>query len=150
SAAAAASQGGTVPAAELVQRIADGKPVEYDGATVIGDVDLSNVDTATRIVRCTNCTFTGSILASNTIFNRVVDLSGADIRGDARFDGAIFRDAFLMSETTSRPARVRRSATFDLAAFHGPATFEGARLDGDADFRVTQFLGYASFATTDV
>jgi hypothetical protein len=147
--AAAAPGDGTVPAATLIQQIADGKPIEYDGVTVVGDVDLSSVDTAARIVRCTDCTFTGSIRASNAIFNRVVDLSGADIRGDARFDGAIFRDAFLMSRTVDRAARIHGRTSFTLAAFHGPATFDAIRMDGDADFRVSQFLGYASFANAN-
>ncbi len=149
-AAPVSAANGTMPGSALVELIAAGKPVELDGATITGDVDLRPVDTVARVVRCTNCTFAGSILASNTIFNRVVDLSGATIAGAALFDGAVFRDAFLMRETTARPAAIDGLASFTLAAFNGRASFEGIRFASDADFRVAQFLADASFADAEV
>jgi hypothetical protein len=139
----------TLTADEFLAEVVAGQPVERDGATIVGDLDLRSIDTARKVIRCTNCTFTGSVRASNVIFERVLDLSGSTIAGRFDFDGAIFRDTFLMRRTTLRDAAVAGVASFSLAAFHGRASFEGLQLGGDADFRVAQFLGDASFADAD-
>jgi uncharacterized protein YjbI with pentapeptide repeats len=139
----------SLAAADFVAEVVAGRPVELDGVTIVGDLDLQPVDTAHRVIRCTNCTFEGSVRASNVIFERVVDLSGSSIAGRLDFDGAIFRDTFLMRRTALRSASVGGPTSFSLAAFRGRASFEGVQLTGDADFRVAQFLGDASFGDAD-
>ena len=141
---------GTVAAAELVAAAADGQPVELDGAMIVGDLDLSSIETISRIFRCTRCTFNGSIASSNVIFERLVDLSGADVAGAVDFGGAIFRDAFLMRAVGERPTRVVGPVSFSLATFGSRANFEGAQFGSDVDFRVTQFGGDATFADASI
>jgi hypothetical protein len=148
-ASAAEGEAGRLPAADIVDLILAEQPVDLDGVTVVGDLDLAAVDTVHRVVRCANCTFEGAIAAPNVIFERVVDLSGSTVRGGVDFQGAVFRDTFLMRQTPLRPAAVTGPTSFSLAAFHGRANFEGAQFLAEADFRVAQFLGDASFAAVD-
>jgi len=135
-----------IAADEIVRTVADGQPVELDGMVIIGDLDLHEVERVARTFTCTRCTFGGSIRASNVIFERMVDLSGATVAGATDFGGAIFLDAFLMRAFDGRPARVVGPVSFSLANFGGRAIFERAQFEGDADFRVAQFDGDASFA----
>src|SRR5262249_27410104 len=90
-----------VNAADLVAEVAAGQSVERSGITVVGDLDLRAADHASHTFRCTDCTFSGSVIASNVTFDRIVDLSGAAISGRLELSGAIFRDAFLLSATAA-------------------------------------------------
>lgn len=132
-------------ASDFVDEIAAGKLLDLDGETIVGDVDLRPVDTATKVIRCTDCTFTGSIRASNVIFNRVVDLSGSIVTGMLDMNGAVFKDAFLVRPTPRGPATIGGAALFALATFGGRASFEGVEVTGNGDFTVAQFRADASF-----
>ncbi|HEU5204272.1 MAG TPA: pentapeptide repeat-containing protein [Candidatus Limnocylindrales bacterium] len=136
--------------AQLVQLVGAGETVEMDGVTIVGEVDLRPLEATARIFRCTRCTFEGAIEASNLTFERVVDLSGSRLEGGANFEGAVFRDAFLMRSIGERAATVVEPAVFTLAAFEDRANFDGSQFDSEADFRVTQFVGDASFAGATV
>jgi uncharacterized protein YjbI with pentapeptide repeats len=138
-----------IPAGDIVDLILAEQPVDLDGVTVVGDLDLAAVDTVHRVFRCTNCAFEGAIAAANVIFERVVDFSGSSVAGEVDFQGAVFRDTYLMRQTPVRAAAVTGPTSFSLAAFHGRANFEGAQFLAEADFRVAQFLGDASFAAVD-
>jgi len=140
----------TMTATELVARIAAGQPVQLEGTTIVGDLHLDGVETVRRVVRCTDCIFTGSIIGSNVIFDRVVDISGARVDGSIDFGGAAFHDAFLMGRTGTRSSIITGQVSFVLAAFEGRASFEGGRFGGDADFRLAQFFGDALFADAEV
>ena len=140
----------TISGAQLAQLVGAGETVEMDGLTVVGDVDLRPLETTARIFRCTRCTFEGAIEASNLTFERVVDLSGSRLERGANFEGAVFRDAFLMRSVGEQAATVVEPAVFTLAAFEDRANFDGSQFGSDADFRVTQFVGDASFAGATV
>jgi len=143
---AGAAIGSSMPAAEFLAQVVAGQAIELDGVTVVGDLDLRAVNEAPRVIRCTDCTFQGSVRSSNVIFERLVDLSGSTVAGRLDFDGSVFHDTFLMRRTPLRSAAVGGSTSFSLASFHGVASFEGIQLCGDADFRVAHFLGDTVFA----
>ena len=145
-----AAAGGTMPAADLVAAITAGHPVELQGETILGDVDLTGLDTVSRVLRCTDCTFTGAVRASNVVFDRIVDLSGDTVRGDLDLSGAVMRDAFLMASSSAAAPVVAGDARFALATFAGRATFDGITFRGTADFGGAQFGGAASFTDAEM
>lgn len=147
---AAAPLDSSVPASDLVAEVAAGHSVDRTTIRVIGDLDLSSTDHASHVFRCTNCTFTGSFIASNVIFDRIVDLSGAEIHGRLDLSGAVFRDAFVMAATPERASNVAGPATFTLASFARRAGFEAASFGAAVDFRGAQFLATSSFADSEI
>lgn len=148
-AAAAGRFGQVVPAEELAERIAAGETVEESGITVAGSLDLRPLQSVSRPIRCLNCVFQGSLLASDVIFQRVVDLSGALVQGSLDFRGAVFQDAFLLRPSEDQGAVVEGTSRFALAAFVGRAGLDGATFGEGADFTGSRFLSDASFAEAD-
>ena len=145
-----AADAGWIAADDIVRMVAEGQPVELDGMVIIGDLDLHQIEQVPRTFTCTRCTFSGSIRASNVIFERMVDLSGSTVAEGIDFGGAIFRDAFLMRDSGGRPARVEGPASFSLADFGSRAIFDRAQFNNNVDFRVAQFDGDSSFAGASV
>ena len=140
---------GVVSASSILQLVSAGEGVDLSDATVTGALDLRAVQTITRPFRCLSCTFVGSILASDVVFERVVDLSGAHIAGDLNLRGAVFEDSVLFRAAGESTAIVDGPANFTLASFGAPAGFDGAEFVGAADFGGARFLDDASFANTD-
>ena len=142
---------GWIAADEIVQTVADGQPVELDGIVIIGDLDLHEIERVSRTFTCTRCTFSGSIDASNVIFERMVDLSGSTV---AEGDRLWRRDlpGRVPDARVRRPPGTESSGpvSFALASFGGRAIFERAQFESDADFRVAQFDGDASFADASI
>jgi len=135
----------SLAAADFLAQVMAGQSIELEGVTIVGDLDLRGVNEAPRVIRCTDCIFQGSLRSSNVIFERLVDLSGSTVAGRLDFDGAVFRDTFLMRRTPLRRAAVVGPTSFSLASFRSVASFEGIQLCGDADFRVAHFLGDTDF-----
>jgi hypothetical protein len=148
--AAGAAADGTLQAQDLVALIDAGHSVELTGATVLGDVDLRSVDHVSHVVRCTDCTFAGSFIASNVILDRIVDLSGAAIRGRLDLSGAVLADAFLLGRSATRAASVAGQASLSLTTFAGRAAFDGTAFGGGLDLGGAQLRGPASFADSEV
>jgi uncharacterized protein YjbI with pentapeptide repeats len=148
--ARAAEEGDRIPADQIVKTVAAGEPVELDGAVIVGDLDMHLIERVPRTFTCTRCTFSGSIDASNVIFERMLDLSGSAVAGRMDFGGAIFEDAFLMGASGAQPTRVAGPVTFSLANFGGRAMFDLAEFTDGVDFRVAQFGGDSSYTGTSI
>jgi uncharacterized protein YjbI with pentapeptide repeats len=138
----------TIQAVEVAARLAAGDAYEATGVTITGSLDLTAIDTVSRVFRCVGCTIDGAVRASNVIFERAVDFSGTTIAGSIDAAGAEFRDSFLLRRTGDVPADVLGTADFTLAAFDGHATFDGASFHDVADFSDARFATDASFADT--
>ena len=134
--------------AQLLALVRAGSPVDRRGVTIVGGLDLRSVGTLTSSFRCTGCTFDGRLVATDVVFQRLVDLSGATLHGNVDLRGAIFEDAVLLKRatigTTGSPATVDAR----LARFSGPVSFDQASFSGDAIFTGSRFLATASFAGT--
>ena len=88
------------------------------------------------------------------MFDRLVVLSGADVRSDVAFQGAVFRDGLFL-RTFGRPPVIRGTTNLTLATmslvradqaiFQGPVDARGARFLGDASFFETDFEDLAFF-----
>jgi uncharacterized protein YjbI with pentapeptide repeats len=146
-----------VPASEILERIRNGEPVEYDNDNVVveGDLDLSMVDLPTQqvertkyeievlelsetakvvasAIRITNCKINGSVIFSNCILQKRVDFKGTQFTGSASFTGTEFEGDTI----------------FGSVQFEGPADFNATKFaEGyfSSDFSGAQFYGCDSY-----
>jgi hypothetical protein len=138
-----------VSASDLVGRLASGQGVNEVDVVVQGELDLRPLGTVALPFRCRGCTFSGTVDATDVVFQRVVDLSGSIVRGALLLTGAQFRGPFLLDETPGRRSEIHGPANLQLATFSDVASADGARVLGPADFTSAQFLRGASFAETE-
>ncbi len=153
-----------VQAREILSKIQNGEPVEYDHVVVRGDLDLSKSDLPERYVsrtmyeidrgglsetlkvvnssiRINDSAFDGFVDFSNAYFNATtIDFSGSNFSKYANFHGATFVDYVDFQQ-----ALFRESADFHGTTFSGYADFDAARFRGNAELSGAEFSGYASF-----
>jgi uncharacterized protein YjbI with pentapeptide repeats len=154
----------TVPAQEILNRIAADEPVYYDGVRISGYLDLSalpaaRVQESLALVNCTilNASFSGVSLAQdavfwgtsfeNTSFEKAIFSGRADFSnaafGPASFSGCSFRQPVFFDG-----ALFKNNVSFEDAAFGLDAFFNAARFRGRADFNYSQFHSYSYFQAT--
>ena len=75
-----------------------GTPVNLHGVTIVGDFDLRAIGTVGDPLRCRECALEGSLVETDVVFERLVDLSGVRVAGGVELDGAVFDDALLLEE----------------------------------------------------
>jgi uncharacterized protein YjbI with pentapeptide repeats len=124
--------------------------IALDGATVVGDLDLSDLR-LTRPFWVRDATFTGRAGFGNCTFDGAVDFAGSRFAGPASFaharfafstdwtdaefgDAAIFTRARFAQDATFRRARFGGSARFRSAVFETAGSFEEAAFAAVADF----------------
>jgi uncharacterized protein YjbI with pentapeptide repeats len=152
----------TVQAGEVLSQIKDGKPLSYDGVTIVGDLDLSSlkdprVESSFELVNSTinKATFDGItfekevILWGTTIrnasFNKTEFSAQADL-SNTSFDHASFMGAAFSLPVTFDGAKFRDNISFVDSQFHKDASFNEARFMGEADFNYTVFGYYTYFS----
>jgi uncharacterized protein YjbI with pentapeptide repeats len=152
-----------VPAEEVLDKIEAGQPVEYDGCTIVGDLDLDMLEdlpsanaglfyqephvnhsakkkSIASPIRITNSTIKGRVNLNNTEFSRLVDFRSSKFQGHAGFRGAIFKEGADLSHTQFclyadfLGSEFGKSAYFDKTRFTDYADFEGAYFDDYAKF----------------
>lgn len=125
-------------------------PIDFRETTIPDELDLSSLGTVNTPFACRGCTFEKGVDASNVVFTRTVDLTGALIRG-MRMPGALFEGAVLFSSTERESTRTTFQGLVEipLAVFDDIASFEGAVFTGDTNFSSTRFLGDALFSQAD-
>ncbi|MDD4651736.1 MAG: pentapeptide repeat-containing protein [Methanothrix sp.] len=166
-----------VPASRILEQIRAGEPIEYDGFTITGDLDLDGLDDYSpfanealcypvnhtnlsekkkimaSLIRITNCTIKGEVNFNNTRFDRPFDLEDTRFEGHAGFRGAVFQeDVNLSNVQFSKNADFlgsifRKSASFNDAQFLGYADFEGACLKNYTNLQC-DFANIADFKIT--
>ncbi len=136
---------GSLGGDEIVAMLGSGAPVDLRGVTIVGDVDVRPIGTVTEPVRCRDCALEGSLMATDVVFERLVDLGGMRVAGDVELGGAVFGDALLLegAEVGGEHLGAR------LARFTGPVSFDRAEIAQSADFTGARFLATASFAGTE-
>lgn len=123
--------------------------IDEERIDVTGTVDLRRLERVAHPLRCTDCTIYGSLIASDVIFERIVDLSGTRIDGTLDLHRALFRAAFLLQTSAARPSSVAKTANLDLATFGGQAGFDQARFLGQLTAQNTSMIGNASFVESE-
>ncbi len=139
-----------VPAGEILNRIAEGHAVLYQGVCVTGDLDLSTLPQARTkgSLDLINCTVASARFDGLTLEKDVI-LWGTSF-GNASFDGATFLGRADLSDTSFDHASFagtsfRQPVTFDGAVFSSNVSFEDAQFDKDASFNWVGFSGDAYF-----
>jgi hypothetical protein len=144
-----------IPASVILDKIQNGKPVEYDHVRVIGDLDVNTLELPTKridisviseeckfvsaSIEITNSTFNGSVNFSDIFFEDPINFVNTTFSMVANFGGAIFRvDAFFYEAKFNY-------VFFDGATFNEGAFFSEDTFSGDVDFNEATF-NYAFFS----
>jgi len=139
-----------VLADEILSRMSDGQSVYYDGANIVGDLNLSTLPgsragSSLQLINCTvqSATFSGLAMDSDLVFwgtsfgNASFDRAG--FIGLADFANTSFQHSSFLGTVFSGPV------VFDGAQFLGNVSFEDAEFHQDASFKETIFKGIADF-----
>jgi hypothetical protein len=153
-AALEAGEAGAIAAGDVIRIVNAGQPANLSGVRVEGDLDLSGIETVTRPLRCQGCRFTGKVVATDLILERIVDLSGSVFDGPVDFSAALFRDragfenVLFNQGATFGSTRFLADASFAQTRFGGPAVFDRAQFGAGALFSDTSFASDAGFQAT--
>ena len=151
---------GEVPVGEVLEKIANGETVDYNGVTITGDLDLREVslpkdDYGRKIVTSKICindsAIDGEVNFANARFGKVIDLCNTSFQGNTSFYGSQFA-----SKADLRGARFLEDADFKMvdfrdwidlsgAAFSKGACFNYSESEAYLDFSSVRFIGPASF-----
>lgn len=158
----------TVDVKEIIEKINRKQAVTYQGATITGDLDLTNLANRQEVregswrgesqeYRSTvdvpltfrNCTFRDKVLAYRTEENQLTKTTNkvynADFTEAVTMEGCTFEDdaAFKYSAFEQRALftgnTFRNGALFKFAKFRDAADFSGSTFRDYADFKYTKF-----------
>lgn len=136
-----------ISSAEILEKIADGESVDYDGIIVIGDLDLSSIGLRKELkeshllkrfpiiistIRITNSQIDGQLRLERSIFEEDVDFTGTE-----------FKD-----QVSTAGSRLKGYVSFSESKFAKSADFSGCRFDEYADFGGSTFQEDAYFLET--
>jgi uncharacterized protein YjbI with pentapeptide repeats len=121
-------------------------PVSLNGVTIRGPLDLRPLGTVEHGLACRSCRLEGELIGSGVVFARTLDLSGSQIAGAVKMQGARFREPVLLgSSPAPGPTQFEGKVDFSLAKFDDFVSFEEAGFSKGADFVYTRFGGEAIF-----
>ncbi len=131
----------TVLASDLIAEIKSGEPVDIDNVTVVGDLDLRQMEGHIRqAVKLRDSTFLGDVDATGASFDEALELRSVVFLGNATFSSAQFA-----SESEFTGTKFLKVADFTFAKFSGLSDFMGARFYSDAYFKYSQFNSPINF-----
>jgi uncharacterized protein YjbI with pentapeptide repeats len=123
-------------------------PVTLQGATIRGTLNLRPLGTVEHRLECRSCRIEGDLVGFGVVFDRTLDLSGSQITGAVRMQGAQFREPVLLGSPPAPSDTVTEfgaKVDFSLAKFDDFVSFEEAEFSKNADFVYTRFGGEAIF-----
>jgi len=132
-----------VKAEEILRKIEEGKPVEYENVLIFGDLDLCRLDlpsdegmgkVVSSIIKIEYSIIKGDVFFDRSTFSNLVDFDGTIFTKVANFSESQFCDDAGFSE-----AQFQGDANFYRARFKTEANFSRTRFSGDADFRSVAF-----------
>jgi hypothetical protein len=120
-----------IPAQEILEKIKEGEPINYDNVTIIGDLNLSQLGLGTKYIERTPYEAVYLSLSEKACIVPVpIKISNSIILGDLYFNNTIFYGTVVFNETK----------------FNGNASFAGSEFKGSAYFGESSFNKHASFA----
>lgn len=131
-----------IKADEILEKIEDGKPVEYENIIIFGDLDLSRLDLPEgknrkkiieSIIKIEYSVIKGDVFFGRAIFSKLVDFDGTVFTKAANFSDSLFCEDAGFSE-----AQFQGEANFFRAQFETEANFSRAKFN-DADFGGAKF-----------
>ncbi|MBW3590885.1 MAG: pentapeptide repeat-containing protein [Actinobacteria bacterium] len=133
-----------IPAEEFVGIMAGDEAADLADLTVEGDLDLRSLRQVVRPFRCQRCRFTGAVVATDLIFERIVDVRGSVFEGPTDLSAAIFEDRAGFEDS-----QFEGPATFGLTRFLAGASFAGSEFGEAAVFERAQFGDDAVFSNAN-
>ncbi len=134
-----------VHAKEIIDKMGNEESVDYDGFTIIGDLDLSVLDLnaikttdqaresypkfVKSPVNITNSDFLGQVKFENIVFSEPANFEGTTFHQNVSFNGSCFE----------------KDAGFFRTEFNSPSFFKEVNFDACTDFHRAQFLENADF-----
>jgi len=127
---------------EILAKIEEGKPVEYENVLIYGDLDLHRLDLPLSknkrkiiksIIKIEYSTIKGDVFFDHSTFDQLVDFDGTIFTKAANFSGSHFQEDAGFSES-----QFQGEANFSRAHFGTEANFSRARFN-DADFGKARF-----------
>ncbi len=153
-----------IPAEEIISQVRGGRPVYYEGVSIVGDLSLDNlaerpVKSPFVIINSTiqNASFDGISFQDNAIFwgssfgnvsFNGTGFSRADF-SNTYFDQSSFVGATFSSPVSFDGAVFQEDVSFVDSRFMKDASFIGSRFLRDADFNYTVFGYYAYFSAAE-
>ncbi len=131
-----------IKAEEILEKIDDGKPVEYENIMIVGDLDLSRLDLPldkskrriiNSIIKIEYSTIKGDVFFDRSTFAQLVDFDGTVFTKTANFSQSQFCEDAGFSNS-----QFQGEANFSRASFKTEANFSRARFN-DTDFRSVEF-----------
>lgn len=132
-----------IKAEEILEKIEDGKPVEYENVIIFGDLDLYRIElpvnkdkrrVISSIIKIEYSVIKGDVFFDRSSFSRLVDFDGTVFTKATNFSDSQFCEDAGFSE-----AHFQGEANFSRAEFMTEANFSRARFNGDAGFSGAKF-----------
>jgi Pentapeptide repeats (9 copies) len=143
-----------IKAEEILEKIEDGKPVEYENIIIFGDLDLSRLDLPLdkshrkiikSIIKIEYSEIKGDVFFDRSIFSKLVDFDGSTFNKAANFSDSAFMEDAGFSE-----AQFQGEANFSRAHFMTEANFSRAKFNGDAEFGKAKFNKNLNLASAKI
>lgn len=163
-----------VNAKDVLKSIDEGKAVDYKGAEIVGDLDLTTIQdkepdkdnkrsrNSTKVfwyhvrspLNFVDCTFKDNVIAyfhdddknetHNAVFHADVSFEGCEFQGKSAFKYSRFYDGADFSKTT-----FGEEALFKYAEFSTEVSFADSKFSSDANFKYTTFPEKVDFSNAD-
>ena len=140
-----------VPASAVQAKMEMGKPVELDGSTIIGNLNLHS-----RViyggVHFNNSSFQGAVYFNSTNFKSPAYFRGSNFRHNANFSEANFdkltdfHGSKFGATANFSSSNFNRGADFEDSNFNGSMIFTDATFNDSADFMGSHFNSSADFS----
>jgi len=104
-----------IPAEEILDKIQNGVPVEYENVIIKGDLDLGKLGLSTKYIDLTEAEISLGVSDAIKIIASPMMIKGSIIDGALNFSNTLFQEYVNFME----------------AQFNGDANFSGAEFSGD-------------------
>lgn len=143
-----------IKAEEILEKIEDGKPVEYENIIIFGDLDLYRIDLPvdknkrriiSSIIKIEYSVIKGDVFFDRSNFSKLVDFDGTVFTKAANFSDSQFCEDAGFSE-----AQFEGEANFSRAEFRTEANFSRVKFNGDAEFGSANFHKNLNLASAKI
>ncbi|MCX6681053.1 MAG: pentapeptide repeat-containing protein [Methanothrix sp.] len=133
-----------VQAEEILNKIELGEPVEYDGVTVVGDLDVSALNLSVIRIKRTSLDAFFRLSEDAKIVASPIKIINSKINGELNLKDIILQNATNFTKTKFEGAVLLRGSRFSqtdfyMAQFNKDADFEGTWFSQSALFREVGF-----------
>jgi hypothetical protein len=137
---------------EVLDKIEQGKSVQYDNVIIKGDLSLIGRDLPMRNANRTASERRLGASEYQKVSTSAIEITNSTIKGAVNFDNILFEKPIRFNNITFsgnvefRWSQFSSYASFQGSQFKAPAEFWGSKFNKDAYFSMSQFSGPASFS----